>query len=439
MPYDPGTQNTPIDISTAPLHVPEDPTMTEATTGCPFHDGRVVYDYSPGDAEHVADPRPFLAKARAETPLFYSPRHDGFWTLTRYADVYAATRDGDRFSSAVVGVTMPEKVYAREHPYIPVETDDPEHNEYRSIIAPLLTRSAVKRLEPAIVEIVDEQLASFEGRDRADLVQEFALPMVSRVLMLAMGMPAEDAPSVVDVTMRMFHGRINDKAAAATATAEFDAYLRKNIEAYKAGEVQGDSIFSRMVAARLKDGRALVDWELHMFAANIFIAGFETTINAIGSALWWLSRDLETRRRIASEPEVIDTAIEEFLRYFTPVQIFGRNAKTDIELLGQPIAEGEGIFLHYGSANRDSATFTTADEIDIDRAPNRHLAFGSGIHFCMGAQLARLEIKVALQHVLARFPDYTPAPDAEPEWTPSADQRGLWRLPVLLQATGGRS
>lgn len=416
--------------------------MNESAKACPFPDGRQVYDYSPGDPEQIADPHAFLRMVRAETPLFYSSRHDGFWALTRYTDVMAATRDGERFSSAVVGVTMPQKIYERDHPYIPVETDDPEHAEYRSVIAPLLTRSAVRRLEPKIAEIVEDLLAKLEELDTADLVQQFALPMVSQVLMHAMGMPAQDAPRVVDVAMRIFHGRVNDPELAAEATAEFNAYLRTNIERHRRAaqedptDDEQSNVFSRLVSAKLRDGRRLDEWELHMFAANIFTAGFETTINALGSVLWYLSTDLSTRRRIGTEPEIMDSAVEEFLRYFTPVQLFGRNAKRDMELHGQTIGKGEAIFLHYGSANRDENVFTDPDVVDIARHPNRHLAFGSGIHFCMGAQLARAELRIALRMFLERFPNYGPLRGVEPEWNPSADQRGLWRLPVVLRETG---
>lgn len=416
--------------------------MTKQTNAgepaCPVaRDGagaRASLDYNPNTTEHIADPCPFLRTARERTPVFFSPHHGGFWTLTGYDDIWEASHDQSRFTSAVVGVTTLQKVYDRTDPYIPIEIDDPDHAEFRNIVAPLLARSAVLRLEPRVRAIVGELLDALPTGRPADLVQDFTLPAVSRVLMLAMGMPVQDAPVLVGLAMDMFHGRINDRPRAERGASGLNAYINKVISDRIAHPLDDDDLLTRLVTARVQGGRPLTKTEMRLYAANIFLAGFETTINGIGTSLWYLTQNDELRRHLLGNPARIPRAVEELLRFFSPVQLFGRNATRDLEFHGQRIDEGEAVFLHYGSGNRDESAFEDPDRFDPERWPNRHLAFGSGIHFCMGAHIARLEMAVALSEVLRRFPDYrlATADGAEPEWTPSGDTRGLWRLPVIL-------
>lgn len=397
-------------------------------------EGRTSRDYSPNDPENVADPYPLLREARATTPVFHSPRHRGFWTVTRYHDIREAARDAERLTSAVVGTTMPELTYVRDTALIPVETDDPLHAQYREILDPLLSPGAVKRLEPRVRAIARGLLRALPPSEVCDLVQDFTLPMVSRVLMLTMGMPEEDAGYVLNVTMRLFHGRIHNRAVQRAASDELGAYIERQIED-RARRPRGDhDLFTRLAQGRLADGRPLTHHEQHMYAANIFTAGFETTINGIGSSLWYLCEDLALRQRLIESPGLLPRAVEEFLRYFCPVQLFGRNATHDLELHGQRIKAGETVFLHYASGNRDETVFERPDEFDPERRPNPHLAFGYGVHFCMGAHLARLELRVAIGETLAAYPTYHLATEhgGAPERTPSGDQRGFWRLPVLL-------
>lgn len=402
--------------------------------------GRVSIDYNPNTPEHIADPCPFLRQARERTPVFHSPHHGGFWTLTRYRDIWEASHDQSRFTSAVVGNTTLQKVYERTEPYIPIEIDDPEHAEFRNIVAPLLARSAVLRLEPQVREIMVGLLTALPTDRPTDLVQDFVLPAVSRVLMLAMGMSAEDAPALLAMTMDMFHGRITDPARAARGAGQLNAYLDRVIRDRAANPRDDNDLLTRLVQARVQGGRALTQSEMHLYAANIFLAGFETTINGIGTSLWYLTQNRALRARLRERPDRIPRAVEELLRYFSPVQLFGRNATCDFEYRGQHIASGEAIFLHYGSGNRDDEVFDDPDRFDPERWPNRHLAFGSGIHFCMGAHLARLEMTVALDEVLGRYPEYRLAtdPGLAPEWAPSGDTRGLWRLPAVLAPTEAR-
>lgn len=391
--------------------------------------GRLSCPYSPNSPANVADPYPFLARARAEFPLFHSPCHRGFWLLSRYDDVAAALRDPDTFTSSVVGTTMPEITYIRDRPFIPVEVDGPAHAQYRRILSDRLSSRSVRRLEPAVRETARQLLAGLAASDRAvDLVQEFTIPLVSRVLMHAMGMPVGDAARVVDIALRLFHKRLNDPEGHRIASQELAAYVAENIAARRGTAEATDDIFGDLLAGEMGDGRPLTADEIHMYAINIFVAGFETTVNAIGSSLWHLTADAPLRARLRERPEDMGTAVEEFLRYFTPVQMFGRNLTRDLTLHGQHMADGDTVFLHYGSANRDPGAFAEPETFDPARRPNRHLAFGSRSHVCMGAHLARLEIAVAVEEVLAAFGDYTLA--AEPEWAPSGDQRGLWRLPV---------
>lgn len=406
----------------------------EASGKCPFFlddAGRVSRKYSPNDPEQIPDPWPLLRAFREETPIFHSPLHNGFWLVSKYEYVAEALRDPESFTSAVVGTSMPEITYIRDKPFIPVEVDDPEHAEYRMILSPRLSNREVGKLEDDVRAMAREDLAKIaEASKPVDLVQEFALPLVSKVLMLTMGMPLSDAPRVVDTAMDLFRGRLTDPDLHRKASAELAAYVDENIDARLMADDLPNDLFGVLLSGKMGDGRSLTREEVHMYAMNIFVAGFETTVNAIGSSLWYLTQNVALREELKEEPSKIKRAVEEFLRFFTPVQLFGRNATRDFDFHGTHFKKGETIFLHYASANRDEEAFADPERFNAQRWPNKHFAFGMGAHFCMGAHLARLEIRVTLEEVLATYGNYEL--EGEPEWNPSGDQRGLWRLPVRL-------
>ena len=223
---------------------------------------------------------------------------------------------------------------------------------------------------------------------------------------------------------------VADRADGARASAEFSDNINGLI-ALRRAEPQVDLISTLM--AREVEGQRLTDAELDSFTAVVFGAGFETTADGLTVMLHWLACEGEARRRLFYRPELFPVAVEEFLRFSTPIQIFGRNAAHPIELHGKHIEAGAVVALAFGSANRDPSVFAEPERCRLDRSPNPHLAFGAGVHLCLGAAIARLEMSVTLGRLASRLPEFGLDPQREPVWKQRGDRRGLKLLPVLFE------
>lgn len=377
--------------------------------------------------EFIADPYPVYAEFRAEDPVHFSENYDGYFILTRYEDVRGALLNWQLFSSARPGVTSIPASVKRDFQEIPLEVDPPEHMPYRKIISSFFTRNAIRDLEPGFRDIARKLLQPMVENGGGDIVQDFALPYVSRVLAYFLQTSEEDAERWVEWTQAIFHGRLADREAADRASADMIAYVDALVEERR--RHPGDDLFSVLATTRFK-GELLTPAQLHGYGVLILNAGQETTVNGIGSSVWYLAEHLEDRRRLMKEPELLDDAVEEFLRFMSPIQLLGRTTTGDTTMHGCPIPAGSTVAMGYAAANHDPSRFTNADQCIIDRRPNPHLAFGAGPHTCLGAHLARAEIRVALEELLAAMPDYRLDPDAALEYTPHGDLRGFWKLPV---------
>jgi cytochrome P450 len=375
----------------------------------------------------IADPYPIYARLREEDPVHFSDRYGGYFILTRYEDVRSALLNWELFSSAEPGVTSIPMSVKRDFPEIPIEVDPPQHTAYRKLVSHLFTRNAIAGLEPGIRRLAVELVEPLREAKGGDVVQEFALPFVSRVLALFLRVPQEDASRWVEWTKDIFHGRLTDRDKADRASRDMIAYVEEVTDARRRSP--GDDLFSILATTRFQ-GRHLTTAELHGFGVLLLNAGQETTVNGIGNSLWYLAEHPEDRRRLQEEPGLLPGAIEEFLRFMSPIQLLGRTTTADTMLHGCPVPDDSTVAVCYGSANRDKEMFVAPDECRIDRRPNPHLAFGAGPHTCLGAHLARAEIRIALEEVLARMPAYRIDPSAEIEFTPHGDLRGFWKLPV---------
>ncbi|MFI5929092.1 cytochrome P450 [Micromonospora sp. NPDC051543] len=309
----------------------------------------------------------------------------------------------------------------------------PDHTRLRRLIAPAFQRRRMLALRGRIEEIVDDLLDGITERDEVDLVPELAAPLPMRVLALLLGIPADDIGTVQRWTATLTRSDLPLGELETTAAAMLD--YTQALLAAKARRPTPD-LLSELVAARDGGDRLTAD-ELTSMVALLLVAGHETTGNFIGNAVLALLTHPEGWRRLPREESATAVAIEELLRYESPVQAALRVAREPVELAGQTIPAGSVVIVSLLGANRDVARFAQADELDLARAENPHVAFGHGIHYCVGAPLARLEATVALTRLLDRFPGLRLAVPADAlTWRVSMFMHGLVALPVRLGGAG---
>jgi len=386
-------------------------------------------DFDPHTAEFIEDPYPTYERLRLECPVAHSDRYmGGFWLVTRYADVKAALADWRTYTSSVPGVTAIPMITQRTRPTPPIELDPPRHTRYRNLVGPLFRRQRVEELEPELRRITAELIDPIVARGRGDLATELAFELSSRTLGLFLDLPERDRPRWLAWVKRM-HASIHDLEDARRATQEFWEYVDAFIERRRA---QPGSDFTSFLLTAEIDGERLEPIEIREFVHMTIMAGFETTAGAIGLTLLHLAEHPALRAELFADPSLTPTAVEEFLRFTTPIQLFGRNATRDVELHGRTIPEGDVVAVAFAAADRDPEVFPDPDTCILDRTPNRHLAFGFGPHVCLGAWLARLELRVLLEEVGRRMPEFHLAP-AEPILRKSrGDQIAIESLPVIV-------
>lgn len=385
------------------------------------------------DPAFVADPYPAYERLRGDCPVMHSDLYSvegqkpGFWLLTRYEDVKKAALDWKTFTSSVPGVTAIPTITHRTQPQLPLELDPPVHSKYRSLLNPLFSKARVEELRPRIQAIVSGLVVALLERGGGDLVAEYAIPLSMGALGAFTDLPGEDSPLWLRWMQRMFN--VHDRADSAKATEEFGEYIDDLIERRRRDP--NADFFSLLVGSEI-DGHKLTNGEIHSFGTMIFGAGFETTQDGLSVMLYHLAEHPEARRALIANPALIPSAVEEYLRFVTPIQIFCRNARHEVEMRGRRIPEMEVVALSFGSANHDPQVFSEPEQIVLDRAPNPHLAFGAGIHLCLGAPVARLEMALTLQEFSKRIPDFTVVEDPQIGWKPRGDRRGIAKLPVVI-------
>jgi cytochrome P450 len=383
--------------------------------------------------DFVLDPFPTYAALRDRCPVVHADNYmqefGGFWLLTRYADVKQAAIDWRAFTSRVPGVTAIPVITRRTEPALPIEVDPPVHSRYRALVAPVFSARRVELLRPQVAAIAQSLLEAIRARGGGDLVAEFAMPLSAQTLAAFTGLPPEDLNRWVAWIRRMFDVAHREDGAA--ATAEFAAYIDALIAARR--KAPTDDFISVLLSQEV-DGHRLSDAEVQSFASVVFGAGFETTADGLSVMLWWLAEHALERRALLAQPSAIPPAVEEFLRYSTPIQIFGRNASHVTTLNGRTIQAGDVVALAFGSANYDPAVFAEPAQCRLDRSPNPHLTFGAGVHLCLGSEVARLEMAVTLQQLAQHLPEFRLDPAEPVEWKSRGDRRGLQRLPVIVGA-----
>jgi cytochrome P450 len=402
---------------------------------------RVRFD--PLDPEQRADPYPVYAQLRREEPVSYAPAFD-LWVVSRYEDVLAVLKDEETFSSRNALRSAPHEpppevraVLAEGWPEMPiiVDSDPPLHSRIRRPITKAFTPRRVAELEPRIEAIATELVDSFAADGEADLVERFAWPLPLRVMGELIGVPADDLPWLHDRSrdwLGLFQdtGSLEERVARARGTVEFQRYFVRLTEE-RAREPR-DDLTSALVAAAAEEETPLSHAELAGVPLDLIVAGHVTVTRALGSALVLLLRHPEAMDALRRDPSLVPGAVEEILRLESPAQGLFREATRDVELGGVLLPKGARLMVHFGSANRDEAVFgPDAERFDPRREDvGRHVAFGKGIHFCIGAPLARLELRIALPLLLERLPGLRRADDEPLAYDPIFFARGLARLPL---------
>lgn len=363
-------------------------------------------EYNPYAYEIHENPYPVYAYLRESAPL-YRNSAQGFWALSRHADVKAAFLDPERFSNRD-GVSLDPAASneAAQSTMSFLAMDPPRHTRMRAIVSRAFTPRRIAALEPRIRELSRNHIETFIDRGACDFIADFAARLPMDVISEMLGVPVVDRDRLrgwADLVVHREDGIMDLPPAAMEAAMSMFVYFSELVADHRARPQ--DDLTGALLAAEI-DGDRLSDFEVQAFLFLMIIAGNETTTKLLGNAIYWLAQNPDQRRLVRSDPALIPNWVEETLRYDGSTQALARTVTCDVEMHGQTIRAGDRLVLLVGSANRDERVFPDADRFDIRRDTTEMVAFGYGIHFCLGASLARLEGRVALEEVLARFPDY---------------------------------
>jgi cytochrome P450 PksS len=395
--------------------------------------------------EFKADPYPFYARLRAESPVFRVelPTGQPAWLIARYDDVAAVLKD-ERFVKDKGNALSPEQ--AGRQPWVPalfkplernmLDVDAPDHTRLRQLVHKAFTPRLVERLRERVEGLTEELIAAAQRRGRMDLIADYALPIPATIIAEMLGVPASDRhrfhrwSRVIVASNPSGWGMVR----AIPSAIGFLRYIRKLVQARRS--TPRDDLASALVQAE-EEGTRLNEDELVSIIFLLLIAGHETTVNLIGNGMLALLRHPDQMKRLRDEPGMIKVAVEELLRFDGPLATATeRYAREDVAVAETVIRRGELVYAVLASANRDERQFSDPDRLDLSREPNRHLAFGLGAHYCLGAPLARLEGQIAIGALVSRLPSIRMT-HRQLRWRRGLVLRGLDALPVDLTA-GGR-
>ncbi len=390
------------------------------------------------DPSFIADPYPVLGELRETTPIYRNEATDQ-WVITRFSDVHACLRDrrlgrayDHKFSHAEVGRPEPDPRWADFHEHEAwslLSLEPPDHTRIRRLIGKVFTPSSVNALEPSIAALSAELLEQCATRGEFDLLADYAQPFSVAVICSMLGVPVADTRLLLDwshAIVKMYELVADDatKVAANTAAREYIAYTRELIASKRRSP--DDLLVSRL--AHVEDGGdTLSEAEIVSTTMVLVEAGHEATVNTLGNGVRALMHHPQQWRRLVDGDVEPATAIEELLRFDAPLQMFERWVlEPDVEIAGQKMEVGDEVAMLFGSAQRDPRRFDDPDRFDVGRGDPAHIGFGGGIHFCIGAPLARLELARSLDGLVQRFPDLHLT--AEPSYHPTFVIRGLTGL-----------
>jgi len=403
----------------------------EGPSRCPVADWSTDFDHT--DPEYAARAPQIWDELRSSCPVARSERFGGVWLPTRHADVSSIAHDTDHFSSRGVIVSVFEPGPGPVGYAPPITSDPPFHEVARRLLLPAFSPKAIRPLETTTTALCRDLLDGLVERagegGTADAAAEYAQEIPVRVIAHMLGVPASDGDR-----FRTFIHRIMETGGQNEAVDPGDtlsAYLLGIIEQHRESDAGTGDLIDFLLDARIDD-EPLDEDHIVGTVALLLIAGIDTTWSAIGASLWHLAQHPEDRARLVDEPELLPIAIEELLRAYAPVTM-ARKVAEEVELGGRTLEPDDWVLLPFPAANRDPEAFERADEVVIDRARNRHAAFGLGIHRCLGSNLARMELTVAVREWLRRIPDFELIDPATVRWS-AGQVRGPRTLPVRLAA-----
>jgi len=397
--------------------------------------------FDPSDPAFIADPYPVYRRLREAQPILWNPE-TGQWLISRHADINRLLRDRRLGRTYLHQATHAE--FGRPEPpawHDPfhelndagmLDREPPDHTRLRRLVLKAFTPRTVESMRERIQTLVDGLIDDFAGAGEVDLIADFIEPLPVTVIAELLGIPEADRhrlrPWSADICL-MYELNPPDASAhkAVQASLEFGAYLRDLLADRRARP--GEDLISAL-AGVVDDGDTLTETELIATCVLLLNAGHEASVNGAGNGWWTLFQHPEALARLRAEPELLPSAIEELLRYDTPLSLFERWVLEPVEVEGVTIPRGGEVALLFGSANRDPAAFERADDLDLGRDPNPSLSFGAGIHYCLGAPLAKLELGIAFGTLLRRVPRLELV--EAPRWKPTFVLRGLESLHVRV-------
>lgn len=403
--------------------------------GLPTEYDDLLENWDPRD-KRLAHPFPVYRELLERCPVTHSDRYGGFWLFSRYADVAKVASDHGTFSSAS-GISMPP--YGNERPMMPIELDPPEQGHFRRALSPRLSARRVGELEPFLRRQARELLAPLAEGDDYDFVRDFAAPYPILAFWQEPFMgPPVPSPVVGDDWLAAFQEwsylMHHDDERSGEGTDNMHRYIEVVLDDRRKNP--RDDMPTQLLTGEV-GGRRLSIEEIHDTLLLLFSAGIETTSSALGNIVHFLAHHPKARQQLVDDPQVIPAAVEELLRLVGPNQAVRRTATMDTDISGCPVGKGESVVISWGAANLDPAQFQDPEAFTADRSPNPHLAFGKGVHKCQGLHFARLELKVALEELLAVAPDFAIAvPEERLEWKVGID-RALKSLPLLREPAAG--
>lgn len=423
--------------------MPITPPAATSRTVDPYAVSPVDLGFDPADPAFIADPYPVYARLRADHPLLWNPA-TGQWLVSRFGDVNALLRDrrlGRTYLHVATHADMGhESPPAWHDPFWRLvqsgmlDREPPDHTRLRRLVSRAFTPATVEGLRPRIEAIVDRLLTDALAKRELDLITDVAEPLPVTVIAELLGVPEADRhrlrPWSSDIClMYELNPPETSQRRAVAAAIEFGDYLRDLARHRRAHP--GDDLVSALAAVS-ETGDALTEDELVGTCALLLNAGHEASVNGAGNAWWTLFRHPAALAALRADRSLVPTAVEELLRFDTPLPMFERWVLEDIDLYGVPIPRGAELALQFAAANRDPDGFDRVDELVLDRRPNPHISFGAGIHYCLGAPLARLELGILFHEILVRAPDLELI--EPPTWKPTFVLRGLNGLRVRAGA-----
>lgn len=383
-------------------------------------------DFDHTDPRWTENPFPIWDELRDKCPVAHTERFLGVYLPTTYDAVKQISYDTQNFSSrrVVVRTVRPEPPL----PSPPITSDPPIHKPMKQLLLPPFTPDAVKKLEPDVRAICNTLIDGFITEGKCDAAAQYTKFIPTRTIAHMLGIPVEDSDKFILWIKQILEIGIHDDAVLMQGIKDMSAYFAAQIEQRKTQP--SDDLITTLMNARDKDGQPLSDAYVLGALRLLLIAGIDTTWSAIGSSLWHLAKTPADRARLVKEPALIPTAIEEFLRAYSPVTM-AREVMGETNVSGCPIKPGNMVLLSFPAANRDPAVFPDADKVVIDRQENRHVAFGLGIHRCIGSNLARMNMQIAIEEWLKRIPEFSLDPDGQTTWS-EGTVRGPRALPLVF-------